>query len=115
AGRQQGGSMSALPRIIEHDNAENAQVVSMTPMAMLSAAVAKDMSPETIKGFMDLAERWERNEAQRAYNEAFAAFKAEAVVIVKNRDVTAGPLAGKKYAELIAWVDGATPYLSKHG
>src|SRR5689334_671941 len=86
-----------------------------TPMAMLSVAVAKGMSPETIKGFMDLQERWEKSQAERAYNEAFAAFKAEAVSVIRNKAVTDGPLRGKSYAELFAVVDAVTPALSKHG
>lgn len=86
-----------------------------TPMAMLSAAVAKGMSAETIKGFMDLQERWEKAEAVRAYNEAFAAFKAETIVVLKNKAVTDGPLKGKSYAELFSVVDAVTPFLSEHG
>jgi hypothetical protein len=46
---------------------------------------------------------------------AFAAFKAEAVTIIKNRQVDAGPLSGKKYAELFAIVNAVTPALSRHG
>lgn len=90
-------------------------VVPQTPTAMLGMAVAKGMSPETIKGFMDLQERWEKTEAVKAYNAAFSGFKAEAIVVLRNRAVTQGPLAGKKYAELHSVVDAVTPALSKHG
>lgn len=106
--------MSANPNnIITYEPAPRAE--PLTPMAMLSTAVAKGMSAETIKGFMDLQERWEKSEAEKAYNEAFAAFKAEAVQVIKNKTVTDGPLKGKSYAELFAVVDAATPFLSKHG
>jgi hypothetical protein len=91
------------------------EVIPQTPMAMLQVAVAKGMSAETIKGFMDLQERWEKAEAVKAYNVAFAAFKTEAVSIFRNRKVTQGPLAGKSYAELHSVVDAVTPALSKHG
>lgn len=107
--------MSAQPNnVIEYPQPQG-DVIPQTPMAMLSVAVAKNMSPETIKGFMDLQERWERGLAERAYNEAFSAFKAEAVQVIKNKTVTDGPLKGKSYAELFAVVDAATPFLSKHG
>lgn len=102
-----------LSNVIPYEPAE--QAAPSHPLAMLSTAVAKGMSPEVIKGFMDLQERWERNEAQRAYNEAFAAFKAEAVQIIRAKTVDAGPLAGKKYAELYSVVDAVTPALSLHG
>jgi hypothetical protein len=85
------------------------------PMAMLSLAVARGMDAATIKGFMDLQERWEKSEAERRYNEAFAAFKAEAVQVIKNKQVTDGPLKGKSYAELFAVVDAVDARLSKHG
>lgn len=106
--------MSANPNnIIAYEPAPRAE--PLTPMAMLSTAVAKGMSPDTIKGFMDLQERWERAEAARAYNVAFAAFKQQAVQVIKNKTVTDGPLKGKSYAELFAVVDAVTPDLSANG
>ena len=90
-------------------------VIPNNPMAMLQLAVARNMDASTIKDLMDLQERWERGEALKAYNEAFAAFKAEAVTIVRNKTVTDGPLKGKSYAELFAVVDSVTPALSRHG
>ena len=106
--------MNCATNVIEYPAQEQVQAPE-TPMAMLAVAVAKGMSPETIKGFMDLQERWEKGMAERAYNEAFSAFKAEAVQVIKNKTVTDGPLKGKSYAELFAVVDAATPFLSKHG
>lgn len=106
--------MNAKAEVIEYEPA-GGDVIPQTPMAMLSVAVSKGMSPETIKGFMDLQERWEKAQALRAYNEAFAAFKAEAVQVIKNKTVADGPLKNKSYAELHAIVDAATPFLSKHG
>jgi hypothetical protein len=106
--------MSANPsNVIPYESAREVQ--APTPMAMLQVAVSKGMSPDTIKGFMDLQERWEKNEAARAFNVAFAAFKAEAVQVIRNKHVTDGPLKGKSYAELFAVVDAVTPALSKHG
>jgi oligoribonuclease (3'-5' exoribonuclease) len=90
-------------------------VVQQTPMAMVAMAVSRGMDVSTIKDLLDLQQRWEKGEAEKAYNEAFAAFKAEAVQVIKNKTVTDGPLKGKSYAELFAVVDAATPYLSKYG
>lgn len=86
-----------------------------SPAAMMMAAMAQGVSPEQVGKMMDLQERWERREAEKAYNSAFAAFKAEAVRIIKNREVTAGPLNGKSYAELHSVVNAVTPALSLHG
>ena len=86
-----------------------------SPAAMMMAALNQGVSPEQISQMMDLQERWERRESEKAYNVAFAAFKAEAVRIIKGREVTDGPLKGKSYAELHDVVDAVTPALSRHG
>lgn len=86
-----------------------------TPMSMLAAAVQSGMDASTIKDLMALQERWEANEARRAYNAAFSGFKSQAVKVIKNRTVDAGPLSGKKYAELFAVVNAITPALSANG
>jgi hypothetical protein len=81
------------------------------PLALLQSGVDLDK----VERLWAMQVQWEANEAKKAYNEAFAAFKAEAVRIVKNRKVTAGPLDGKRYAELFAVVNAVTPALSAHG
>lgn len=86
-----------------------------TPNAMLMIAVQRGDDMERLKQLMELQERWEASEARKAYNTAFAAFKSEAVILVKNKKVGAGPLQGKTYAELHAVVNAITPALSKHG
>lgn len=91
------------------------QVADTSPQAMLAIAVRRGDSMEQLKQLMDLQERWEANEARKAYNTAFAAFKSEAVTLVRNKKVTAGPLQGKSYAELHAVVNAITPALSRHG
>lgn len=86
-----------------------------TPMAMLAMAVKQGMSLDTIKELRLLQKEWEADEARKAYNRAFANFKADAVKIIKNKTVDAGPLSGKKYAELFAVVNALTPALSANG
>lgn len=86
-----------------------------SPAAMMMAAMSQGANLEQVEKMMDLQDRWERKEAEKAYNSAFAAFKAEAVRIVKGRKVTDGPLRGKEYAELHDVVDAVTPALSRHG
>ena len=90
-------------------------VVNPTPSYLLQLAVQQGADLDKLERLMGLQERWEANEARKAYDTAFAAFKAEAVRIVKNRQVTNGPLAGKAYAELFSVVNAITPALSRHG
>ena len=86
-----------------------------TPALLLQMAVQQGADLDKLERLMALQERWEATEARKAYDTAFAAFKSEAVKIVKNRQVTAGPLNGKSYAELFSVVNAVTPALSAHG
>lgn len=100
--------------VIEHkQDLPTAQAV--TPMDMIRIAVQQNADLDKVSKLMDLQERWEKNEARKAFNEAFAKFKAEAVSVIKNKTVTGGPLSGKTYAELFSVVDAVTPVLSRHG
>lgn len=92
-----------------------AVVPDNSPASMMMALMDRGASLEQISQMMDLQERHERREAEKAYNVAFAAFKAEAVRIIKGREVTDGPLRGKTYAELHNVVDAVTPALSRNG
>lgn len=88
---------------------------SATPADLLRIAVEQGADLDKLERLMDLQERWNAAQAKRAYDEAFAAFKAEAVKIIKGRNVTDGPLKGKSYAELHDVVNAVTPALSRHG
>lgn len=90
-------------------------LTTATPGDLLRIAVEQGADLDKLERLMALQERWQATEARKAYDAAFAAFKAEAVTIIKNRAVTAGPLNGKKYAELFAVVNAVTPALSRHG
>lgn len=92
----------------------------ITPMAMISQAVARGDATETIERLMNLQERWEANQARKAFDAALAAAKAEIPVIVKNRVVdfpTDGGRARTTYrhedlGEIARTVD---PILARHG
>lgn len=86
-----------------------------TPSALLAMAVQQGADLDKLERLMALQERWEKNEAVKAYSAAFSAFKAEAVTIIKNKAVSAGPLDGTRYAELHDVVNAVTPALSRHG
>ncbi len=86
-----------------------------SPAGMMMAALAQGASLESIEKMMDLQDRYEKREAEKAYNAAFAAFKSEAVRVLKKTAVALGPLTGKSYAELHTVVDAVTPALSRHG
>lgn len=91
------------------------QGTALTPMELLIGAQRAGAPPELLEKYMALYERWEANEARKAFVEAFAAFKSEAIKVIRNKTVTDGPLKGKSYAELFSFVEAVTPHLSKHG
>lgn len=86
-----------------------------SPMGMMLAAMRQGANLEQVEKMMGLQRQWEADEARKAYNAAFAAFKSEAVKVIKNKQVTNGPLTGKNYAELHTVVNAVTPALSAHG
>lgn len=89
-----------------------------SPAAMMLQAMAQGASLEQVEKMMDLQERWEKREAEKAYNSAFASFKAETVEIVKRKQVSYPSKGGRTeymHAELSDVLDAVTPHLSRHG
>lgn len=94
---------------------DRAPAVALTPVQLVALAVEKGSNVDQLERLMALQERWEANEARKAFNTAFSDFKAEAVKIVKRTEVKDGPLKGRFHANLFDVVEATTPHLSKHG
>lgn len=82
---------------------------------ILTLAVQRGADLATIERLMAMRVAEDERRAMKEYFAAFAAFKAEAVRIIKNAEVSGGPLSGKKYAELFVVINAITPALSMHG
>jgi hypothetical protein len=82
-----------------------------TPMTMLEKAVSSGASLEMVEKLMALQERWEANQARKAFDEAIAAAKAEIKPVVRN----ATGHNAKKYADFAAIANAIDPVISKHG
>lgn len=83
----------------------------MTPMEMLDRAVSQGASVETLSKLMDLQERWEANQARKAFDTAIAAAKAQIPPIIRN----ATGHNSKRYADFSAIATVVDPILSAHG
>lgn len=70
-----------------------------TPMTMLNMAVAQGADLEKLQKLMDLQERWEANEARKAFVQAMTEFKRNPPVIIKDKQVSFGTTK-YKHAEL---------------
>ncbi len=90
---------------------EPSDLAVMTPMDMLNKAVAQGANIEVLEKLMGLQERWEANQARKAFDEAMSAAKAEIPAIVRNRTGN----NSKKYADFAAIASVVDPILSKHG
>jgi len=82
-----------------------------TPMTMLEKAVTSGASLEMVEKLMALQERWEANQARKAFDEAIAAAKAEIKPVVRN----ATGHNSKRYADFSAIANAIDPVISKHG
>jgi hypothetical protein len=90
---------------------------AVTPMQMLQIAIERGADVSMLEKLMGLQERWEANEARKAFVAAKAAFVAERPTIIKNKTVSFG--SGKSTAFDHATLDNVCnvvgPVLSKHG
>jgi hypothetical protein len=82
---------------------------AMTPMNLLEQAVASGNLDMAAK-MMDLHERWEKNQARKAFDEAIAAAKAKIPPIIKNREGH-----NSKYADFAALARVVDPIISSFG
>ena len=106
--------MSDDKEIIEH---QPTGMVSqeITPSQMIQAAIVQGNVPiEQMQALMDMQERWEKNEARKAYNRAVAAFKADPPQIIKDQTVEYKQTK-YKHASLDHIVASITPALHNHG
>ena len=66
------------------------EVATVTPMTMLEIAVNKGADIDQLTKLMELQERWESNEARKAFSVAMTEFKAHPPEIEKNNHVSFG-------------------------
>lgn len=94
---------------------QSGALAESSPAGIMLSALSRGVSPADIREMLALQREWDADQARKSFNRAFAAFKAEAIRIVKAKDVKDGPLKGKRYAELFNVVDAVSPVLSAHG
>jgi hypothetical protein len=90
-----------------------------SPAALMVQALGQGADLERVEKMLELQERWERREAEKAYNDAMAGFSAEAIEIIKNKQVdyanSKGGRTQYKHAELSGVVEAVKPALARHG
>ena len=87
-------------------------VVGNSPADMIRMAVSGGADLDKLEKLLTLQERWEANEAKKAYVMAMANFKASAPVIKKDKE---NKQYKSMYTTLGNLVNTVNPELSKHG
>jgi hypothetical protein len=90
-----------------------------TPMALIQRAMEAG-NLDLVERFMQMQERWEANQARKAFDAALAAAKAEIKPIVKNREVdfpskNGGARTNYMHEDLGQIANEVDPVLAKHG
>ena len=79
-------------------------VVTVTPSILLKAAIDKDLDVEKLEKLLELQERWEARQAQKAFLKAMTTFQNKCPVLTKNKTVKynlqGGGTVEYKYAPL---------------
>lgn len=88
-------------------------VAVLTPVELLRIAVSQGADIEKLKQLMDLQERWEKNEARKAFVSAMNKFKASPPTITKNHSVSFGGNAGTGTAYRHATLDHVCEEVTK--
>lgn len=103
---QQGGALAS-------------NIPESSPFGMVLTALSHGASLELVEGAMKAHERWEANEARKAFVKAMADFKAEPLEIFKRKkvgyDTKDGGFVGYKHAELSHITDVVVPAMARHG
>jgi len=101
-------------RIIAVENSPPASLqTEITPMTMIQTVIERGGDLDQLQKMMDFQERWEANEAKKAYIRAMTEFKANPPEIVKTKDVAYGNTA-YSHAELDRISTTIGQALSKH-
>lgn len=109
----------ATPPMVQPVPTQQRAPVTTTPSDLLRIAVEKGADINQLSTLLDLQERWEANEARKAFVAAMAAFKREPVEIYKRKEVgyktKDGDFVGYKHAELSDVTDAIAPAMARHG
>lgn len=97
---------------------QRAMVTTPTPADLLVMAMSQGANLDQMERLMAMNERWEANQAKKAFDLAMSGFKAETVEILKRKRVhfqTAKGSTSYNHAELSDVTDAAIPAMAKHG
>jgi len=95
--------------LVQKDQNQIVAKQEVTPMAMLQIAMEQGADIDKLQKLMDLQERWEANQARKAYVEAMALFREDCPIIEKTKKGH-----NSKYAGLAETIEQIKWTLSDH-
>ena len=101
---------TAMAQQVQHQEAPQA----LSPIEQLTAMKDMGLTPADMKEMLAVQKDYDAMQAEKAFNIALANFKAEDILITKDKDVAFGQTA-YSHASLGNVVSIAVPYMSKHG
>ena len=93
-------------------NAGQISTIQATPLSLIAQAIGKGMSVSDLTGLFELQQRFEQQQAARAFAEAITAFQSECPQIEKWKE---GAKGAYKYAPYESVMAVAGPIMVKHG
>lgn len=107
-------------KILQKDEVMDVVVQEQTPAMIISQAIAQGSDLSQIEKLMELQERYDKNEAKKAYTVAMTQFKADPPRIMKSKQVgfdsrTGGASTSYKHADLAEAAELINKALSEHG
>lgn len=96
------------PPLFRHED----RLPATTPLTLLASAVDRGLDADQLDKLLTLQERWERNQAERAFNEAMHACQEEMPRIIRD---SKNIQTGSMYASLETVQDAARPIYARHG
>lgn len=90
----------------------------LTPLDMLDRAVETGANIEVLERLMGLSERWQSDQARRAFAAALSDLRANLPPIIKNRVVDFTTQRGRthyKYEDLAEMTEALSPAMAQHG
>ncbi len=110
--------MTTKTEVAQVEKTEVAPAAMPTPMDMINHAVQNGAGVEVMERLMALQERFEANNARKAFDAAMSAAKSEMPAILKNRAVDFTSSKGRtnyRHEDLGEIAKTVDPILSKHG
>lgn len=85
-------------------------------MKMMELALTKENGITQLEKLMELQQKWDAEQARKAFFEALSAFQSDLPTIAKTKSASFGRgAAAYKYASLDDITEAIRPYLAKHG